>query len=92
VALPLTVTSYRTIQRTIDTRSATAAVENWLEGTAYDGLLVGVSGQRVNAAVEGSGALKPVQELAESLAITLDRPVTVVLRTVNSEVAVSKEP
>lgn len=52
-------------------------------------LLVSVNGQRVNAAVEGSGTLKPVQGLAERLAVTLDRPVTVVLRTVISEVASS---
>lgn len=91
VALPLSVTSYRTIQSTLDTRSATVAVEHWLEGTTYNVLQVSVNGGQVSAAVEGSGTLKPVQDLAESLAVTLERPVTVVLRTVNSEVAVSQE-
>lgn len=92
VALPLSATSYRAVRSTLDTRSATVTVEGWLEGTTYDVLVVSVNGQQVSAAVEGSGPLKSVQELAESLADTLNRPVTVVLRTVNSEVAVSKEP
>jgi uncharacterized hydrophobic protein (TIGR00271 family) len=92
VAVPLSVTSYQAVQRTLDTRSATIVVENWLEGTAYDVLLVNVNGQAVSAAVEGSGTLQPVQDLAESMADALDRPVTLVLRTVNAEVAVSQEP
>jgi uncharacterized hydrophobic protein (TIGR00271 family) len=92
VAIPLSVTSYQAVQSTLDTRNATVVVENWLEGTAYDVLLVNVNGRQVSAAVEGSGALKPVQDLAEILADALDRPVTVVLRTVNSEVAASQEP
>jgi uncharacterized hydrophobic protein (TIGR00271 family) len=92
VALPLSITSYQAVQRTLDTRSATVVVENWLEGTDYDVLLVNVNGRQVSAAVEGSGELKPVQDLAERLAVTLDRPVTLVLRTVYAEVAESQEP
>lgn len=92
VAVPLSVTSYQAVQRTLDTRNATTVVENWLEGTTYDVLLVNVNGQEVSAAVEGSGELKQVQDLAESLADALDRPVTVVLRTVNAEVVKSSEP
>lgn len=92
VALPLSVTSYRAIQRAIDTRRAAVIVESWLEGTAYDVLVVNVNGRQVIAAVEGSGELKPAQDLAARLADTLDRPVTVVLRTVYSEVAESQGP
>ncbi|NWF79962.1 MAG: DUF389 domain-containing protein [Chloroflexi bacterium] len=92
VALPLSVTSYRAIQSANDTRRATVTVENWLEDTAYDVLVVNVNGQQVVVAVEGSGELKPVQDLAARLADTLNRPVTVVLRTVHAEVAESQEP
>ncbi len=92
VALPLSATSYRAVQDQIDARKATEVVENWLEGTSYDVLLVNVSSRRVTATVEGNGELKPAQELAERLADALDRPVTVVLRTIYSEMAESQGP
>ncbi len=92
VALPLSVTSYHAIRDAIDARRAAGAVETWLEGANYDVLIVNVNGQEVRVAVEGAGALKPVQELADTLADTLDRPVIVVLRTVDAETAASKRP
>ncbi|MGB9634389.1 MAG: DUF389 domain-containing protein [Chloroflexaceae bacterium] len=92
VALPLSVTSYHAIRDTIDARRATGVVENWLEDAEYDVLIVNVNGQEIRVAVEGKGELKPVQELANSLADALNRPVIVVLRTVYAETAASQEP
>ncbi|MCX7792372.1 MAG: DUF389 domain-containing protein [Chloroflexaceae bacterium] len=92
VALPLSVTSYHAVQDANDARRATGAVEHWLEGADYDVLIVNVNGQEVRVAVEGAGELKPAQELADSLAEALNRPVIVVLRTLYAETAVSKGP
>lgn len=91
VALPLAVSSYRATHNALDARRATDAVETWLEGADYNVLTVQVSGPQVRATVEGNGALKPVEELADGLARALNRPVTVVLRTVHAETATSRE-
>lgn len=92
VAPPLSLTSYHAIRHAIDARRATGIVETWLDDSGYAVLIVNVNGQEVRVAVEGAGELKPVQELADSLADALDRPVIVVLRTVHAETAASKRP
>lgn len=92
VAIPLALTSYEAVERRLQTISAAETVEAWLDDSAYEVINVNVNGQDVTATVAGSGELKPVRELAASLAAALGRPVVVNVRWVTSEVARSDEP
>lgn len=92
VAVPLAGTTVAVVRGRLDTRSATATVETWLAGTAYDVITVDVNEQQINAAIAGSGQLRPVQGLADQLATTLRRPVVVKVRIVASEEAASAGP
>jgi len=67
-------------------------VEKWLEGTSYQVVTVNVNDRIVITTVEGSGELKPVQELANQLATTLRRPLLVNLRTLPSQIGTSSSP
>ena len=67
-------------------------MQKWLEGTSYQVVTVNVNDQAVITTVEGSGELKPVQELANQLAATLRRPVLVNLRTLPAQIGTSSSP
>lgn len=86
IAIPLSVTSYQAIDRSLETRSATQDVKTWLDGTTHYLVRVEVNGDRVLATVEGSGELRSLRDLANQLAVTLERPVRVDLRTIPSQV------
>jgi uncharacterized hydrophobic protein (TIGR00271 family) len=89
VAIPLSITSYQVIDRSLETRAASTDVVAWLDGTTHDLVRVEVNADRVLATVEGSGELRPLRELANRLAVTLERPVRVDLRTIPSQVELS---
>ena len=86
IAIPLSVTSYQAIDRSLETRAASQDVTAWLDGTTHSMVRVDVYGDRVLATVEGSGELRPLRDLANQLAVTLERPVRVDLRTIPSQV------
>jgi hypothetical protein len=46
----------------------------------------------VSATVEGSGELKPAQQLANQLAVALNRPVLLNLRTLPAQLGASSSP
>ncbi len=92
VTIPLTLTTYQGVIRATDNHKATAEVQKWLEGTSYQVVTVNVNDRIVITTVEGSGELKPVQELANQLAATLRRPLLVNLRTLPAQIGTSSSP
>ncbi len=92
VSIPLTLTAYQAVTRTMDNHKATAEVEKWLEDTSYQVVTVTVNDRLVITTIEGSGELKPTQQLANQLAMALDRPVLVNLRTLPAQLGASSSP
>jgi len=92
VTIPLSLTTYQGVIRAADNQKATAEAQKWLEGTSYQVVTVNVNDQVVMTTVEGSGELKPVQELADQLAATLHRPVLVKLSTLPAQIGTSSSP
>lgn len=90
ITIPLSVTSYQAIDRSLETRAASQDVAAWLDGTTHSMVRVDVNGDRVLATIEGSGELRPLRDLANQLAETLKRPVRVDLRTIPSQVESSQ--
>ncbi len=90
ITIPLSVTSYQAVDRSLETRAASQDVAAWLDGTTHSMVRVDVNGDRVLATVEGSGELRPLRDLANQLAATLKRPVRVDLRTIPSQVESSQ--
>jgi uncharacterized hydrophobic protein (TIGR00271 family) len=72
VTVPLTVSTVQALTRIVANQTATAEVEQWLEGTAYQVVNVTVNDKIVIATVEGTGELNPVQQLANQLAVALN--------------------
>lgn len=89
IAIPLSVTSYQTIDRSLENRAAIQAVKDWLAETRHQVVKVNVSDQTVAATIEGYGELRPLRQLANLLADRLERPVTVDLRVIPSQIEVS---
>jgi uncharacterized hydrophobic protein (TIGR00271 family) len=89
VAIPLGVTSYQAVDGALETRAAQGDVSKWLAGTNHQSVSVSVRDKLVIATVEGSGELHPLNELADQLAQTLERPVVVNLRVVPSQMEAS---
>ena len=92
VTIPLSLTSYQQVISALESKHATSTVEQWLEGTTYQVVTVKVGERAVFATIEGGGELKPVQQLANQLASTLQRPVLVTLRTVPAQISESQGP
>jgi uncharacterized hydrophobic protein (TIGR00271 family) len=80
VIIPLTVAAYQNVASAESNAKATAVVQTWLADTSYQVVSVGVKNEVAAVTVEGSGQLKPAQELANQLASALGQPVTVELR------------
>jgi uncharacterized hydrophobic protein (TIGR00271 family) len=92
VTIPLSVTAYQNIVSVTDNANATTEVQNWLQGTSYQVDTVSVTDNTVIVTVEGTGQLKPLQQLANQLARTLGQPVLVNLRTVPAQTGESNSP
>jgi uncharacterized hydrophobic protein (TIGR00271 family) len=92
VTIPLTVSTFQAVTRILANQSATAEVQQWLEGTSYQVVTVNVNDKVVSATVEGSGELKPAQLLADQLAATLNRPVVLNLRVLPAQLGASSGP
>lgn len=85
VAIPLGITTYQTVDQSLENRAAIEDVNVWLTGTYHQMVAVNVSEKNVVTTVDGSGELRPLRELANTLAQTLGRPVIVNLRVVPSQ-------
>jgi uncharacterized hydrophobic protein (TIGR00271 family) len=92
VTFPLSLTAYNSITHTTENKIATVEVEKWLEGTSYEVVRVVVGDRLVITSVEGSGELKPIQDLADQLATALGRPVVVNLLTIPLQSSSSFSP
>ncbi len=92
VTIPLTISSVQAIYHIQANRNATAEVEQWLEGTAYQVVTVNVGEKVVLVTVEGSGDLNPARQLANQLATVLNRPVILNLRTLPAQLGASSGP
>lgn len=81
VTIPLMLTAYQNVVSATENANATAEVQQWVAGTSYQVDTVNVNHGVVMVTVEGSGQMKPVQQLANQLALVLGQPVVVELRT-----------
>ena len=85
VAIPLSLTTYQAVTAALDSKDATGVTEQWLEGTPNRVVAINVNDRLVIVTVEGTGELRPLRELADSLATTLGHPVLVKLRTIPTQ-------
>jgi uncharacterized membrane protein len=80
VTIPLSLTAYQNVMSARENAQATVEVQKWLAGTSYQVDTVNVNDGVVMVTVEGTGTMKPAQQLANQLAIALGQPVVVELR------------
>jgi uncharacterized hydrophobic protein (TIGR00271 family) len=92
VSIPLSLTTYQSVIRAKENDSVTTEVQKWLEGMSYQVVTVNVNDRVVLVSVEGSGEMKPVQQLANQLAVALHRPILVNLRTLPAQIGTSSSP
>ena len=92
IAIPLSLTAYENVTSIEDNNTATAKVENWLQGTSYQVDSVSANGGVVSVTVDGTGQLKPLQQLSNQLSRALRRPILVYLRTVPAQNSQSNNP
>jgi uncharacterized hydrophobic protein (TIGR00271 family) len=92
VTIPLTLTTYQAVMQATDTHKATAEVDEWLQDTSYRVVTVNVKDRAVMVTIEGSGELKPAQQLANQIALTLNRPVNLSLLTLPGLMGVASSP
>ncbi|HXX77954.1 MAG TPA: DUF389 domain-containing protein [Ktedonobacteraceae bacterium] len=92
IAIPLSLTAYENIASIQDNNTATATIENWLQGTPYQVDSVSVNGKVVSVTIDGTGQLKPLQQLSNQLARVLRRPILVYMRTVPAQNSESNGP
>ncbi len=89
VAIPLSITSYQVVTRALENRAAVSDAESWVTGTTYQVASIAVYDDEVVVTVEGDGSLRSLRVLANQLAQTLERPVSVKLRIVPSQIETS---
>jgi uncharacterized hydrophobic protein (TIGR00271 family) len=89
VAIPLSLTSYQVVAGALEYRAAVGDTESWLADTTYKVVSVAVYDDQVVVTVEGDGSLRPLRLLANQLAQTLKRPISVNLRAVPSQIEAS---
>ncbi len=89
IAIPLTITSYNVVNNALENRAALQEVDTWLEGASYHIIAVNVNDRTVVVTVDGYGELRPLKQLASSLATRLGRPIVVNLRIVPSQIETS---
>jgi uncharacterized hydrophobic protein (TIGR00271 family) len=80
VTIPLSLTAYQNVMSARENAQVTVEVQKWLAGTSYQVDTVNTNDGVVMVTVEGTGPLKPAQQLANQLAVTLGHPVVVELR------------
>jgi len=86
VAIPLSVTTYQAVDHSLENRAAIQDATVWLAGTTHSIVAVDVRDKLIVATIEGYGDLNPLRELADQLAVTLERPVIVTLRVMPTQV------
>jgi uncharacterized hydrophobic protein (TIGR00271 family) len=89
VAIPLSITSYQVVTAALENRAAVGDAESWLADSTYRVASVAVYDDQVVVTVEGDGSLRPLRLLANQLAQTLERAISVNLRIVPSQIEAS---
>ena len=92
LSIPLTYTACTGLKGLKEGSIATLEVQEWLEGTSYEVESVDVNGDLVIATVDGSGELNPLEDLADQLAVELNRPVIVDLRIIRALMSNTSSP
>jgi uncharacterized hydrophobic protein (TIGR00271 family) len=92
VTIPLSLTAYQNVLSARENARATAEVQNWLADTSYRVDTVNANDGVVMVTVEGTGQLKPAQQLANQLALALGHPVVVELRVLPVQRVKSSNP
>jgi uncharacterized hydrophobic protein (TIGR00271 family) len=92
IALPLAYTSFSAVADAINTAKADVQIRAWLTGTGYSVVSVDVANDLVAAALEGTGQVGSVEELARQLATTLNHPVTIELHLIQAQTILSASP
>jgi uncharacterized hydrophobic protein (TIGR00271 family) len=90
IAIPLSITTYNVVNNALEERAALQEVDAWLDGATYHIIAVNVNDRTVVVTVDGDGELRPLKELANTLALILKRPVVVNLRVVPSQIESSE--
>ncbi len=92
IAIPLSTTTFQVVRGAIETRTATNVVDTWVDGTGFEALRVEVNGNRVITTVVGYGTPPSARELANVMAVALNRPVVISLRAIPSQIEASGLP
>ncbi len=92
VTVPLSLTAYQKVVSARENANATAVVEQWVAGTSYRVETVTLNDGSVDVTVDGTGPMKPLQQLADQLAAALGHPVVVDLRTLPTQRVTSDTP
>src|SRR5215470_7469760 len=75
VTIPLALTAYQNVMNAKANAKATVEVQQWLADTSFRIDTVSANDAVVEVTVEGTGQLKPAQQLANQLAVALGHPV-----------------
>jgi hypothetical protein len=92
VTVPLSLAAYQNVMSARENANAAAVVQQWVAGTPYHVDAVTVNKGAVDVTIDGTGPMKPVQQLADQLAGTLGHPVVVDVRTLPTQRARSNNP
>ncbi len=86
IIIPLSITTFQTINNLVETNTAKAEIDRWLGETTNEIAQVAVKGSSVTATIEVSEELGSLDELADSLAVALEKPVVVVVLSVPAQI------
>jgi hypothetical protein len=92
VSIPLSLTAYQNVMSARENAQTTVEVQQWLAGTSYRVDTVNANDGVVEVTVEGTGQMKPAQQLANQLAVALGHPVVVELRVLPVQRVTSNNP
>jgi hypothetical protein len=92
VSIPLSLTAYENVLHARENAHTTTEVQQWLAGTFYQVDTVNANDGVVEITVEGTGHIKPAQQLANQLAVALGHPVVVELRVLPALRVTSSDP
>jgi uncharacterized hydrophobic protein (TIGR00271 family) len=90
--IPLALMAYQNVISAEENAKTTAEVQTWLADTSYRVDSVNVKNGVAAVTIEGSGQMKPAQQLANQLASALGQPVVVELRTLPEQTVKSSNP
>ncbi len=82
VAIPLGVTSYSTLTRTMQQNQVSAAVSGWLQGEDFEIVAIDLQPSGVKIQLSGAGTPPPVDALIQQIQKRIDQEVTLTLEII----------